>query len=295
LGALFGARSVLDFGLEVPLPDGADPATRVIEALMRPDVGAAISAWTDGPPRFRLAWAGGGKRRSLVMRIAQRLRARGSALVNDSREVAWTFEVDLSRGHIVCRPRADPRFTYRLADVPAASHPTVAAALAWVADPQAGDTVWDPFCGSGTELVECAHRSEGLHLRGTDLSADAIAIARRNVEAAHIDAASLVLARGDACRDLPPEVEGGVDVILCNPPLGRRIAREGGLSPLLRAFVDHGAPQLRPGGRIVMLSAQPSVTADAARRSGLHPHDHTEIDMGGFSVALQVHAAPSRR
>ena len=33
------------------------------------------------------------------------------------------------------------------------------AALAWLAAPRAGERIWDPFCGSGLELLECAQRA----------------------------------------------------------------------------------------------------------------------------------------
>ena len=50
----------------------------------------------------------------------------------------------------------DPRFAYRVAHVPASSHPTLAAALARVAGARPDDVVWDPFVGAATELVERA-------------------------------------------------------------------------------------------------------------------------------------------
>src|SRR5947207_4079330 len=58
-------------------------------------------------------------------------------------------------------------FRSRVADVAAASHPTIAAALARVAGTAPDEVVWDPFCGSGAELVERG-RLGSARLLGTE-------------------------------------------------------------------------------------------------------------------------------
>src|SRR5262249_39658754 len=141
-------------------------------------------------------------------------------LINDPTATTWDIEVDAAAGILAIVPRRldDPRFAYRVADVPAASHPTVAAALAWVAEAHPADRVWDPFCGSGVELIERARpgRAPLASLRGSAIDATALGAARTNLAAAGV-AAQLSLA--DARSHAP----GSVDLILPNPPLGSRV------------------------------------------------------------------------
>src|SRR5262249_60017045 len=109
------------------------------------------------PLRFRLAFRAGGKRRAAVWRVAEEVSRRAPELVNDPTASPWTAEVLEAPGlvRIELVPEiADPRFAYRAGDVPAASHPTIAAALVRVAGARHDDVVWDPFVGSGTELCE---------------------------------------------------------------------------------------------------------------------------------------------
>ncbi|MCB9718943.1 MAG: HEAT repeat domain-containing protein [Myxococcales bacterium] len=289
LGEALAARSALDLALGLPLPPGSELVDRIVAGLRAPALVEALAAWTDGPLRFRLAFADGGHRRSLRWQVAVRLAERPSPLVNDTREVAWTIEVDERAGRLWCLPRgADPRFEYRRADVPAASHPTMAALLAWLGRPRAGEVVWDPFCGSGLELVEASILAPGLHLLGTDLDPRALEIARTNLAAAPIEPASLELHRIDARRFDPARLGRRVSLILTNPPMGRRVVVEHGLHRLLVDLVGHAARVLAPGGRLVWLSPAARATAEAGRARGLRVEELPVVDMGGLRVTPQL-------
>ncbi|MEM9462000.1 MAG: methyltransferase [Myxococcota bacterium] len=294
LGELYRVRSALEIALVFPLPAAAELLDRIVEGLRQPALVDALTAWTQGPPRFRLTFAAGGRRRALVWQLARTLRERSSPLVNDTRQITWTIEIDEGHDRILCLPRgADPRFTYRRADVPAATHPTFAALMAWAGRPRAGELVWDPFCGSGTELVECAMLTRGLHLRGTDIDAHAITAARQNLAAAALDVASTELRQASALAVTPSYGKTRVSLILANPPMGRRVMVEGrGMRRLLDDFVAHAAGVLAPGGRMIWLSPAPRATASAGRRTGLEPEDLEPIDMGGFWATPQLLRKP---
>ena len=208
-------------------------------------------------------------------------------MINDSRDAPWTVEVDPARDEMLCIPRHDDRFDYREADVRAASHPTLAATLAWVGAPRAGETVWDPFCGSGTELVECARLQPDLHLWGTDVEDEALQAARANVAAFGLDAGRVHLERADARTAQPPEGLSPVSLILTNPPMGRRVARDGSLKPLLAGFIGRLRFVLGPGGRLVWVTPLPAFTAEEAQAAGLRVEDLGEFDMGGFAAGIQ--------
>ena len=133
-----------------------------------------VSARDDeGPIRWRLGFPSG-HRRALVWQIAKDVAAAAPELVNDPTQTTWDVLVDDGVLELVPRRADDPRFAWRVAEVPAASHPTVAAALAFVAGARPGERVWDPFVGSGAELVERA-RLGPCTLLGTDISDDALA------------------------------------------------------------------------------------------------------------------------
>ena len=97
-------------------------------------------------------------------------------------ELALVIGVEEARleAELVPKGVADPRFAYRGRDVPAASHAPLAAAIAWLGGVREGDVVWDPFMGSGTELVERATRGPAAELVGTDLDPRALAAAEAN-------------------------------------------------------------------------------------------------------------------
>jgi hypothetical protein len=99
--------------------------------------------------------------------------------VNDPRASDWELRVQAS-GTVLLSPKSveDARFAYRGAAVPASSHPTIAAALAWVAQPTSADVIWDPFVGAGTELRECFERTPSKAYLGTDASPEALQKAR---------------------------------------------------------------------------------------------------------------------
>ncbi|HEY0465608.1 MAG TPA: hypothetical protein VGC79_15445, partial [Polyangiaceae bacterium] len=131
-GELFRLRTALGFGVEIPLPGSLQDslAGRVVSALEHPDAERAVRAWTSGRARFRLAFAEGGHQREKVWRVATAISERISWFHNDTQESLWEVVVDTRRSTLELCPRRfeDPRFSYRSEDVPAASHPTLAAA-----------------------------------------------------------------------------------------------------------------------------------------------------------------------
>jgi len=146
---------------------------------------------------------------------------------------------------------------------------------------QADEVVWDPFVGSGLELVERARLGAVRELWGSDIDPLALEAARANLAAAGC-AAELVLR--SALEFAPP----GVSLIISNPPMGRRVARDGSLGPLLESFVRHAASVLRPSGRLVWLSPLGKHTERVARECRLEVQSRAEVDLGGFSATLQI-------
>ncbi len=289
LDELLRSRLALEVALCVPLDERIDEvAERVAEALTRPQTASWLTRWSSGRPRFRVDWSDAGHQRARSWALAQAVQRRVAddewAPINDPERAPWTVRARSDgAGMLLLVPRLDPdpRFAYRQRDVRAASHPTIAAALARASEVWADDVVWDPFVGSGLELVERARRGPFAELWGCDIDPGALAAARANLDAAGL-AGQLV--QRSALEFAP----AGVSLIVSNPPMGRRVARDGSLAELLGGFVRHAARVLRPGGRLVWLSPLAEHTARAAGAAGLVVEDGPEVDLGGFGARLQI-------
>ena len=299
---LFRSRLWSYAGIRVPLARaaaadasterGAD-ARAIVATLTGADVRGLLRAMTTGAIRWRLN-VPSGHRRALVWQVARDVGAAAPELVNDPSQTTWDVHVDAGDGRdpshgspaleLVPRRIDDPRFTWRVAEVPAASHPTVAAALAFVAGARANDRVWDPFCGSGAELVERA-RLGPCTLLGTDVDDEALAAARANLAAAHafvVDAGvTATLANADARTHAP----GPQDLIITNPPLGSRVQVDA--TALLTAALPGFARALAPGGRLVWITPGSRKTTPVAEQLGLVRTRDVAIDLGGVRGRLE--------
>ncbi len=247
-----------------------------------------LETFTDGPIRYRIEMVSKGHQRASVKQIADRVYARCPEILNDSREAVWQIDI---RHHgrrisaeLTPRLRPDPRFAYRLKDVPAASHPPLAAAMARLAGNVTDGVIWDPFCGSGLELVECARRGGVRTVVGTDVSADAVAIAAGNFAAAIEGPTRAVFGVSDFrdYRQVEALMRGDVSLVITNPPLGRRVPIPN-LHELIADLFSAGADVLRPGGRLVFVNPLP--VQPPAGLLGLEFRQR--VDLGGFYCHLE--------
>lgn len=264
------------FALNVP-GDAAAIATS-------PQALKLLKTLTEGPLRYRIDFLDKGHQRAAVAKLAEQIHAGQPELINGGGDTPWTLEI---RGaHLQFAPKIspDPRFAYRRRDVPAASHPPLAACMAKLAGRVEGDVIWDPFCGSGVELVERWLLGGVRQIIGTDLSGAAIEIARGNLASVQGVGVNLVASdfRKFDARD--------VSLIVTNPPMGRRVP-----IPDLRGLIDDlfrtAARTLRPGGRLVL--ANP---VGATPTSRLFHRDYSQlIDMGGFHCRLEKYTLATRK
>lgn len=273
--ALFGARLWMTAGIRVPRPAG-DRAASIASAIVAQR--ALLAAWTRGPIRWRLD-VPRGKQRALIWRVARDVSKRAPELINDPTGTTWDIVVDENALELRPRRIVDPRFFYRVAEVPAASHPTVAAALARLAEARPGDRVWDPFVGSGLELIERAKLGPTRSLVGTDLATTAIDAARANLHAAGMTAALVV---GDA-RDAPGQRD--LDLVITNPPLGSRVKTDA--VRLLVDILPVIARRLAPGGRLVWITPAQSQTSPIAARLRLRRSQSIPVDLGGVTGHIE--------
>lgn len=192
------------------------------------------------------------------------------------------FRLVLDGAHatLMARVAARPlhRRDYKRQTIPGTLHPPVAAAMARLAGPRPGELVVDPCCGAGTLLIEAGRLEPRARLHGFDLDPGALDAARANAG----PGAGIVLRRADAAR--LPLPDGGVDVVVCNPPWGGQVAPGGGLAAAPGRWWAEVARVLRPEGRAVVLIPDTAALAVAIRYgllpghlrhvsvSGAHPH-----------------------
>jgi 23S rRNA G2445 N2-methylase RlmL len=254
-----------------------------------------LQAFTEGSIRYRLNFIARGHQRGAVRLLAGRVYALCPEILNDSRNVTWTMDIyPGGRGHSVeLRPNLtpDPRFYYRRRDVPAASHPQLAACMARLAGRVENEIIWDPFCGSGLELVESALLGGVRGIHGTDLSAAAIAIARDNFAAAPVKP----VPANFVCRDFRDYAASGslgpnsVTLIITNPPMGMRVPVPD-LRGLIEDLFNIAAKVLRPGGRLVL--ANPVSMKKPPRSFQLLSRQ--AVDLGGFDCRMEKHLKLAR-
>lgn len=252
-----------------------------------------LKTFTAGALRYRLEFIGRGHQRGAVRQLANAVYARAPELLNDARAAPWVIEIHRTAtgSTVELRPRftPDPRFLYRrhhAEGVPAASHPPLAACLARLAGRMDDEVIWDPFCGSGLELIERALLGGVRVLYGSDHRAEAVAIAEENLAAARAEVREAKFVRCDF-RDFAAREKvtpGALSLIITNPPMGRRVPIPD-LRQLIEDLFASAATLLRPGGRLVFVNPLPIEPRDRS----LQRQVRQVVDLGGFDCRIEMY------
>ncbi|RHA38416.1 methyltransferase domain-containing protein [Cellulomonas rhizosphaerae] len=172
----------------------------------------------------------------LVVRV-RRGPARGEA------DPGWDVLVRVGNRPLSARP-------WRAADYPGAANATIAAAMTRIAGVVPEDRVVNLMCGSGTLLIERLLAGPAAAAVGIDDAPDAIAAATENLAAASL-ARKAQLITADI-RD--PQLEGGYDLLLADPPWGT-LHGSHATNAELHADLLRAAHRLAaPGARLVVLT-----------------------------------------
>lgn len=182
--------------------------------------------------------------------------------------------------------------SYKHEHLPASIRPTVAAAIARMADLKPNQSVLDPMCGAGTLLAEAYLSTRGkrttggvdwpMHFLGGDLDKSHVRAAQVNLRQFHIED----LRVWDA-RDLPLE-DASIDRIVCNPPFGKQLATPEAVVPLYRESVREMQRVLRPGGKAVLIVADAKALRSAVERVGWKEQRHAQIRMLGQRALIAL-------
>ena len=164
-------------------------------------------------------------------------------------------------------------------------------------------TAVDLGTGSGAIALAVAVECPRARVHASDVSAEALAVARANLAGAGRAAARVTLHWGDWFDALPEGLRGAVDVVVSNPPyvadgdelppvvadweppLALRAGPDG-LDAVVRV-INGAAAWLRPGGALVVEMAphQTGPMAERARQAGFEPV-RVEQDLAGRDRAL---------
>ena len=270
----------------IPKPD----AREIAEMITASPVRGLFKKLTQGAIRYRLEFPSLGHQRGLVRDIANRAYAMCPDILNDARSAPWAVEVQPHGRHftVELRPRLspDPRFSYRRLDVPAASHPPLAACMARLAEDSGRDVVWDPFCGSGLELIERGLLGGVVKLLGSDQSAAAIDISKSNLAASGLRVETGFFHGDFRNAGVAPN---SISQIITNPPMGRRVPIPN-LAGLIGDLFQTAARVLQPGGMLVFASPLSTRPSDPRLKLDIRQR----IDLGGFDVHLERYIKTQR-
>lgn len=177
---------------------------------------------------------------------------------------------------------------YKLAQLPGSLRPSVAAAMAWLSEPNDYDVILDPLCGAGTILIERAHLGRYRMLMGGDRDPQALDAARENVgprykpiELRNWDAAAL------------PIPDGAVNKIISNLPWGQKFGSHYGNERLYPKLIKEFRRVLAPRGLMVLMTAENRLIRASFEEHRIVPKSILAVTVLGAPAWLYVcRAAP---
>jgi tRNA (guanine6-N2)-methyltransferase len=146
----------------------------------------------------------------------------------------------------------------------------------------------DPFCGSGTILIEAAQSFPDLPLYGSDAFAKPVQGTAENLAAMDLSE-RVQLTQADA-RDLRHHYEpGSMRAIVTNPPFGVRLGRRADFRHLYSNFLQGAHRILEPGGRLVVLvGRRRAFNFILDKVGGFHLAHVRVVETGGIYPAIFV-------
>jgi len=218
-------------------------------------------------------------RREAIRKTAEGLAAYGYT----DNPSAYAFELRLLGGRIYAR-FPDHRFRYRTQSIAASIHPVTAASIMRLCEPymRPDADVLDPFCGSGTMLIERAAIKPAASLVGVDISRRAINAAIANRRAAN---RRIALIHGDilgygAAR---------YDEIISNMPFGIRVSGHDSNIRLYAAFADKLLALLKDGGYAFLLTQEKKLLrGEIGKRPVLTLINEENFESGGLCPTLFI-------
>lgn len=183
----------------------------------------------------------------------------------------------------------DKRFYYRINDIPASIKGENAAMVIRLVKHHLRDgaSVFDPFVGTGTMLIERQLFGNTSSLTGMDISKVTIEKAKQNLNAAKIKAnlINMDILRFRNIRKY--------DEIISNMPYGLRVSTHKNNERLYSAFMERIPQLLNPNGRVILLTADYMLLKQVAKSANLKLIDEYVINNGGLYPRVLVYRSVS--
>lgn len=185
--------------------------------------------------------------------------------------------IEHQHGLVGVRLAAAPlhRRAYKQQSLSGSLKPPVAAAMITLAAGQVGTGLLDPFCGSGTVLIEAAR--QGRQAIGGDSASDALRVSRQNSHHANV---RLALSQWDACR--LPLPSNSVQAVVSNLPWGRQIQVDATLRTLYQRSYAEMRRVLCDACPLVLLTTAPQLLPDS-------PTQQFEISVHGQTPSILLY------
>jgi putative N6-adenine-specific DNA methylase len=248
------------------------------------------------------AWSGAAQRRWPSVNHGLQLLLRGA-------EGGCTVSVDTSGELLYLRG-------YRQEVGRAPLRETLASGVLWLADWRPSEPLWDVMCGSGTLVIEAAERTAGLApgrnrrfafesfrahdaaafaevsraeppplpapmVKGSDLNAGALGVARRNARRAGMDGRILLERRDATTLEARPSLMNGL--VVANLPYGKRAGERDELAQLYRRL-GTSVSRACTGWRFAFL------LQEGAEHLGLRIDRTEQVSNGGLRCQVVVGA-----
>eukprot|EP00755_Sulcionema_specki_P004940 Sspe_Gene.31400::Locus_15500_Transcript_1_1_Confidence_1.000_Length_1546::g.31400::m.31400 len=296
LTKLRSIHDVLLYHGRVPLPTGENPPLQLYELLREPSCGINVPT-LEGASSFRVSTKRFGKHpfhgADVEMEVGGALHQRYNV---PAKMKGWDvcIRCDIYVEQVILgtllNPTADPlskrhklAFTRTVTLKPNVAYTLLA--LAKVKDRQA---ILDPFCGSGTILLEALEVWPGVECKGVDRSGVVVKGAQANAKAAGLQD-KVAFAQGNA--RLLHETFGTntkFDAVVSNFPWGIKTGSTADIRELYRGALNSIWGALRPGGMLACIVLHGVVTVDLLRIHGGWDVLHARIVKTGGKLPTVV-------
>lgn len=297
LSNLFSVRTFHEFLIpfgSVPFNNGKDISIK--ELLTPENIEKLTSIYKDEITqlRYRIEVRGSKikhyERQKILRQIKKEILNHPSLFVNSpsSYDIELRAIIKGNRIKILWKPfgNIDQRFAYRVGDIPASIHPVVAAGVIGSLNYQESKNhrVLDPFCGSGTMLVERAMKADYKELVGVDISPKAISVANKNSKAANLKNVRFVQSDIRDFSDTEKFHE-----IIANMPFGLRVGDHQNNITLYKEFFSLIPSLLEKNGVILLYTQEINLTKKLFKQSKhLKLEKVFRVETGGLHPAVFI-------
>jgi tRNA (guanine10-N2)-dimethyltransferase len=186
-------------------------------------------------------------------------------ILSDGEFIFGLRAVEIKAGEFAKRGPPRTVFTHS-----AAMPPKIARCMVNLARPRAGDLVLDPFCGTGSFLVEAG--LIGCRVVGSDVKRRMIMGSVQNLSACGVEPEGLFVA--DAW--VPPIPSDSIKCVVTDPPYGTSTTTLGlGTSEVFERFFSAAGNYLKRGGRVCLAAPKTIKVSQIAGDMGFkHEESH---------------------